>query len=207
MNLIQPHKFSKYVVFMKSYNDKIATISAIIAIIAIVVSIITPEIRSFFLGKEPESPITQPEISVIDSLVTKKDSLINSTNDSTKIIIESPPTIVKVDTVTTKPKKINSSKRVNEFENITYFGTAGNLEGKITFYNTDGNSMEFTGVLSIYSVNGRIVRKNNTFTIVESDNCKGKFTLLEDNNKIIGTAIILASHGEEPLSIDLHKNR
>jgi hypothetical protein len=191
--------------FMKSYNDKVATVSAIIAIIAIIVSIVTPEIRNFFLGNNTDIPVKNLKDYSTDSVNQIVQSLLPNQKD-TVVIYRENPIESQTKSKLSEPDDSNSDETTfTKFENVTYNGKAGTLEGEITFYNTNKNIMEFAGVLSIFSVNGKIKKGRKKLTIIESDNCKGEFTLLENDNKIIGTAIILKSYGEEPLSIDLRK--
>lgn len=89
---------------MKSYNDRIATISVAIAVLAIIASLITPEIRDYLFGKKEEIA-THP---------TKQESLEkdNGTN-AEKTNLES---ISKANTNPPEEIKINKTKTEESVE-------------------------------------------------------------------------------------------
>jgi uncharacterized Zn ribbon protein len=190
---------------MKTYNDRIATVGVIITVIAIIVSVITPEIRNFFLGNDTnikEDQAVKP-ISI--------DTLNKTTQQAVTTLVKKEDSLAAVEKsqVTGKTQKEKKSTKINniniKFENISYSGKAGNLDGKITFFNTNNDMMEFSGTLSIRSVSGTVKLEGNKLIIIESSNCKGSFTILENGNKIVGTPIATVPF-DEPISVELYRD-
>jgi len=80
-----------------------------------------------------------------------------------------------------KPKK-KSENPCNIRNEATYRGS-----GYITLYNQQGNVFEFSGIIARAAVNGKIRVKGKELVIIKSSNARGKLTIINGCNKMVGT--------------------
>lgn len=119
------------------------------------------------------------------------------------------PVATKPAPVIPQPQPIEEKPKVTKtsgcsLENITYSGRAGNLDGRITFYNQSGNVVEFTGTLSIRNISGFARLDGNKLTITRSDNAQGYFTFLQGCGKLVGTPVSTEPFNES-ISVELYR--